>query len=105
LDFNKDLKIAWFHILNIYNEVLKEDDKWHFFYEGDFSIIRCQAKYRKKLEQYFKTNEIDFQCRGEWKNDHWAVEKYKDYFTNMFHYFSMLAIKMHEDERISGVCL
>jgi hypothetical protein len=98
LDFNKDLDAAWIHILAIYADILKDDDKWHFFYEGDFSIIRCQAKYQKKLEKYFKDNDIDFQCRGEWKGDHWAVEKYKEYFTNMFHYFSMLAIKMEENE-------
>jgi len=100
LDFNEDMEAAWIHILSIYKEILHSDDKWHFFYEGTYSIIRCQQKYQKKLERYLENNDIEFRCRGEWLGDHWAVCKYQDHFTRMFHDFSLLAIKMEEKDLI-----
>lgn len=97
-NFNEDFDTAWYHILTIYETVLKKDYEWHFFYEGHYNIIRCQNRYTKKLEKYFKENDIEFERKGVWKGDHWAVEKYREHFTRMFHDFSLLALKMAEGE-------
>ena len=96
LKFNKSMDKAWFHIRSIYYNILLKDDKWHFFYEGDFSIIRCQRKYKTKLEKYLNEYKIEYDFKGKWLDDHYMVVKYMEHFEPMFHAFSMLAIEMPE---------
>ena len=98
LDFNESMVSAWVHIKLIYYDILMDDDMWHFFYEGAFSIIRCQKKYKKKLEKYFASNNIDFKYEGEWTKDHRVVDKHRDCFVRMFHDFTILAITMSEGD-------
>jgi len=101
LDFNADMEQAWLHILEIYESILKKDKYWHFFYEGEYSIIRCSKKYQKKVEEYFKNNDIKYSFKGPWIDGSCIVELYKEAFISLFHEFSMLAVKLDESLLIS----
>jgi len=101
LDFNEDMEIAWMHILEIYNIILKNDDYWHFFYEGSYSTIRCSKKYKDKVENYLKDNDIDYKDIGAWIDGSSHVEHHKQRFIHIFHEYSMLAIELDEDNFVS----
>ena len=36
--------------------IFQYDKYWHFFYESDYSIIRCSKKYRKAIVKYLNDN-------------------------------------------------
>jgi hypothetical protein len=97
LKFNEDMLASWCHILDIYQRILYKDNYWHFFYEGDYSIIRCSKKYKKNVIKYLEHCEIEYKYMGTWNDGSKAVEEYKTRFTHLFHEFSMLAIEMKED--------
>jgi hypothetical protein len=87
---------AWLHILYIYENILKNDKYWHFFYECKYSIIRCSRKYKKKVKEYLEINNIKHEYNGPWIDGSYIVETYKEEFINLFHEFSMLAVKLDE---------
>jgi len=100
LDFNEDMDIAWYHILEIYGAILKNDKYWHFFYEGDYSLIRCSKKYRKAIVKYLNDNNIEYKYTDAWIDGSRYVEGHKQRFISLFHEYSMLAIELEEDDLV-----
>jgi len=98
LDFNKDMDVAWQHIQNIYFIYLMNDPYWHFFYEREYSIIRCSKRYRMSVKKYLDKNNIQYNYVDKWKDGSVHVERYKTEFISLFHCFSMLAIQMPEED-------
>ena len=101
LDFNEDMEAAWTRILELYNTILKNDDYWHFFYEGKYSIIRCSKKYKNNVEKHLNNNDIVYEYKGPWIDGSTYVEHHKQRFIHIFHEYSMLAIELDEDNFVS----
>lgn len=86
------------HIVNIYNRYLKDDPNWHFIYEGESTVLRCSYKYAKNVEKYLKDNYIERSSMGWWKEGTHVTTVYKDEFREIFHWSSVLAMKMAKNE-------
>ena len=97
LKFNEDMEAAWLHILEIYKTILQKDNYWHFFYEGDYSIIRCSRKYKNSIEKYLEYNDIEYRFKGEWNDGSLVVRIYNERFMHIFHEYSLLAIELKEE--------
>jgi hypothetical protein len=82
---------------DLYNKVLHKDDKWHFFYEGSYDELRFHSKFKRRVEKFLnKDSRVkNFIEKSEgWDDDHKIVEEYKNYFTEVFHQNSVMAIKL-----------
>ena len=79
--FNEDMDTAWRHLTQISNKVLRNDKRWHFFYENYYSIIRCSLRYQKLLRLYLIANSIDYIYRGPWVDGSKYVEAHKKSFS------------------------
>lgn len=98
LDFNEDLDKAWGKINALYNRILYKDPNWHFFWEDEYSIIRCSQEFEEKVTKFFKEFDIQYKFNGQWSDGSEMVRKYNKIFQPMFHCFSELAIKMDEPD-------
>jgi hypothetical protein len=96
--FNGDMGNAWFLIKELHRRVLKDDPEWHFFYEGNFSIIRCRNKFASRVEKFFEHSLIDYKYNGTWVDSSYAVRDYIDFFKPLFHLYSTLALKLNEGD-------
>lgn len=101
LDFNGDMKTAWCCILEIYKTILTKDAYWHFFYEGSYSIIRCNKKYYKNIKKYLEDNAIKYKYLGLWIDGSVSVEEHKQRFIPIFHEYSMLSMELEEENIVS----
>ena len=81
-----------------HNIILKKDDKWHFFYEPAFIIIRVSNEIEPAFDLLLRESveEISYEII-EWE-DHEVVAKYADYYINLFHLHSELVIKLANEE-------
>jgi hypothetical protein len=82
---------------DLYNKILHKDDKWHFFYEGIYDELRFHSKFRRRVDKFLdKDNRIkNYTQKAEgWVDNHKIVEEYKDYFTEIFHQNSLMAIEL-----------
>lgn len=74
-------KEQWEIVCTLYDNLLKDDPNWHFFYEPYFVIVRFSAENKSKIEKMlgdlFNGSTVWVDCS--------TVEKYKDYFTKLFH--------------------
>lgn len=95
-DFNEDLDKAWAKINALYDKVLHKDQNWHFFYEGEYSIIRCSQEFEEKVIEFFEEFDIQYEFNGLWIDGSSVVCKYRKIFQPMLHCFSELAISMDE---------
>lgn len=89
------------HLYKMYNEVLVDDDLWHFFREGDYTLIRCDelslGKLTKMLEDYgIMPGQINI--TDVWVDNIKATRKYQEAFTYIFHGFSVLAMQLYGAE-------
>jgi hypothetical protein len=90
---------------DLYNKILKKDDKWHFFYEGKFDELRFHSKFRRRVERFLdKDGRIRgyAQKDGGWEDDHDIVEEYKEYFTSVFHQNSLIAIQLSNRDELAS---
>jgi hypothetical protein len=90
--FNKSLKRAWSFIKDLYFDVLKKDENFHFFYEEIYTIVRFSYKYKVDFLNYLKQRKIVYSKPKRWIDSSTIVEKYKGEYTKLFHIFSMFAI-------------
>lgn len=80
-------------IRKIYEELLQDDDRWHFFYEeeqGD--IIRCSPEFRKSVENWLIKNYISFRMNKLWMESIPEVVNNPEYFADLFHLNSIYII-------------
>lgn len=97
--FNSEgMEAAFSHISTIYEEILRKDPLWHYFYEGDYSLIRCSKKYEKAVAKYLRENNITFKKPKEWKEGLYVTQKYQYIFKHIFHQTSVLALELFKNE-------
>jgi len=89
-------------LYKIYEHVLQNDDWWHFFREGDYTLIRC---LNKNVKQVSKLLEIEhgimpgqIKVTKPWIDNISTTRAYQEEFTYMFHAFSVLSMKLLEEE-------
>ena len=92
------LEEAFSHIMKLYDMYLKDDVRWHFIYEGNYTLIRCSYKYVPDLVKYFTRNEIRFRSPAWWTEGTHVTAIYKEIFTEIFHWTSVLAIEMAKNK-------
>ncbi len=82
----------------LYDDTLKYFDDWHFFYEGDYSLLRINDWSIPKVEMFLKERGIKYTRKGEWKEPWHITQKHQGLFQQMFHTFSVLCMLMTEKE-------
>jgi len=89
------------NLFTIYKEVLVDDDLWHFFREGDYTLIRCDEMSLGKITKILEDQGImpgQITITDEWIDNIEATRKYQEAFTYVFHGFSVLAMQLYEGE-------
>lgn len=97
-DFNEDLNYAGNIIKDLHYQILKNDPEWHMFYEGQYSIIRCQFRFYKKVIRFFKSRNIKYEYIGRWIDGSYVVRKYNKFFKPLFHMYSKLSLELDEED-------
>jgi len=100
---NCDEYQAWEIIKEIYNDILYEDENWHFFYENYYNIIRCSAKFYPKVIRRLQDLGIYYKENGEWIDGQRSTRKYQKVFQGLFHYFTLMALQEYDSDEISGI--
>lgn len=87
-------KRAWPLLRKLWRDVLHTDPRWHFFWEGSYSLIRCSASHTKRVDEFFAAQKIKVQWDGLWKDPNPLVHKYQSLYEGMFHGFSEMAVHL-----------
>lgn len=69
------------------------DSKWHFFWEGDYTLIRCQQTFVKRVTGYLRFHGFKVINLEEWVDNIEITEKYQSEFQQIFHAYSEIALK------------
>ena len=77
---------------------LRYDQYWHFFWEGDYTVVRCSLSFQENVSGFLKRNGVVYAMNGEWVDNIPITKKYQKQFMGMFHAFSELAMQMEDDE-------
>ena len=65
--FNDEgLRYAFACIVELYDQILHEDEQWHYFYEDHYSLIRCSYKFARKVEKWLDKNDISHRPMTGW---------------------------------------
>ena len=79
-------------------EIIGNKSKWHFFYEDLYDELRVEKEYLDTIENILEADDRVWKYYKEeegWVDSNFPVEKYKNYFTNIFHEHTKLAIQMY----------
>ena len=95
--FNKNMREA-FGILNrLYRSVLIIDPNWHFFYEGDYTILRCGEEYIDAVRFQLSHGGVSFKWAPEEWIEPWELTaEFQDCFGPIFHSLSVLIMELFE---------
>jgi len=77
----------------LWKEVLSEDNWWHFFYEGSYTVIRVTRKSRGKVSNFLKRKGVDCRYAGKWIDNIKTTRESQNEFLYIFHGYSELAMK------------
>jgi len=84
----------------VYKSVLSNDPRWHFFWEGDYTVIRCDPFYANTVDNYFSAFD-DFTViwkKDGYKENIWITKKYLEAYIPIFHGFSILALELDNED-------
>jgi hypothetical protein len=98
--FNKDEDLAWQVMIEIYEDVLKDDKNWHFFYENWYNIIRCSASFYPELIKKLDELNVYYVEHGEWVDEQPTTRKHQDIYQGLFHYFTLMSFTGYETDDI-----
>lgn len=93
-------------IKELYDNLLKDDYYWHFFYEDEFGdFLRVSKENSNLLEELLKAKGIEYKLECFWKEDIAAVVANQDYFGHIFHINSVLVMELsdHVDDIIKDL--
>jgi len=96
--FNEDPELVWGILKRLYKEVLYEDPFWHFFYEGEYSIVRCSGELTEKVCNFLDGHDIVYMEPNMWLDSSPTVRKFHAVFTTLFHSYSVLAMEYNDEE-------
>lgn len=85
---------AWKLIKYSIHPILKEDDRWHFFMEGSYFLIRCQEKFVEPILDLARNIKVGVIHEGEWEDPIRITQRYQDLFEPIFHNYSLLALRV-----------
>lgn len=92
--------VNWETLRALKKSVFAKDKYWHFFWEGDYTIVRCPSRRGPEVVRWFKNRGITCACEG-WYIDNIAItHKYQTEFAPMFHAFSELALKIEAKDLV-----
>lgn len=98
---NSDMELAAKFFKGVAQFVLHQDNYWHFFYEGEYSLIRCSEKYAPELEEFLKETHLPYINKGVWVDGSKYVEKYKKMFIPILHNYTLLGLTLDEKDLFS----
>lgn len=84
-------------IKKLYDEVLYKDNHWHFFFEGDFSVIRCMKKSVGKSSKILKKEGFEIEV-VDYNEDQEITQRFIEEFIGIFHGYSVIAIGKYDYE-------
>jgi hypothetical protein len=103
LDFNEDQQEI---LYRLWKRHLKKDPWWHFFYEGDYTLLRVSEIFLKKTGVFLQRKKVRFHFNGVWKDNIKTTKKYQEQFMYIFHGYSEIAMKtMGEGNSVVGPLL
>lgn len=86
-------------IKDLYNEILKNDAEWHFFYEDEFGdFLRVSERYSDRVEKFLRTAQIEYELNPVWIEELPAVNLDLEYFKALFHLNSVFSIIYSGDD-------
>lgn len=100
---NEDEEEAWALIKYIYHNILINDDNWHFFYENFYNIIRCSESFYPEVIKELDSFGVYYKEKGEWIDGSGTVQEHYTVFKNLFHNFSLLAVKEYDSSSIHKI--
>jgi len=90
-------------IKKLFKAVLISDPKWHFFWEGDYTVLRVSSDSVKPIIEILEKNIIEHKVKTPWVDNIPITAKYQDCFLDVFHSFSMLAFTMKVPDDVEDV--
>lgn len=100
--FNKDMRVAFSILHQVYENVLFFDPNWHFFYEGDYSFLRCGGDFADGVRTELVKQEVIFQWPPkEWKEPWELTATFQDCFGPIFHNLSVLVMELFRRKNLT----
>jgi len=87
---NRDV---WDDVHDVFNNILNEDNLWHYFYEETYLIIRCQEQFVDEVIGFLKGKDYHIIKVADWVDSSPVVNLHKDLFTQMFHVNTLFAMR------------
>lgn len=87
----------------LHRNILYHDKRWHFFWEGKYTVIRCDPQYLPVVKQLLEANDESFECIetiGGYQENIKTTDKYLEAFVSIFHGFSLLAVEIEDEDFI-----
>ena len=82
--------VNWDLLKQLKKDVLSNDKYWHFFWEGDYTLIRCPSRRVRKVVKWLESRDIECTVEGPYQDNIPITRKYGDEFVPMFHVFLSL---------------
>lgn len=101
---DKNPKLMVENLVDLYKEVLHEDEKWHFFVEGDFTVIRFSESFVNDIVKFLNGRGLnDWSTPKEWEESTNITQVFQyRIFLNMFHVISESVMMLLSDEKIKS---
>ena len=93
-EFNQDMREAFSILFEIYKNALVVDPNWHFFYEGDFTTLRCGEGFVNAVHFQLRKNGVKFKEPKEWVEPWELTRTFQDCFGPIFHDLSVLIMEL-----------
>jgi len=100
---NEDEENAWALIKYLHKHVLYNDDRWHFFYENFYNIIRCSESFYPEVIKELDAFGVYYKEKGEWIDGSKTVKKYQSIYEALFHNFTLMALQEYEYDEIHSI--
>lgn len=84
----------------LYRNSLNTDPLWHFFWEGDYTVIRCSPMIASEIDETLSHYD-DFTvvwAKNGYDENIKITAKYLPAFVQIFHGFSILAMEMENED-------
>lgn len=82
----------------LYQEILKNDPYWHFFWEGPDTYLRISPEFERPVIDFLENKEVKIDPVTDWEENIPITRAYQQIFQEMFHLFSVLSMEMGDDE-------
>jgi len=102
-NFDLDKEGNIFQLHQLYKDVLIADDWWHFFREGEYTLVRCASDIASEVVDYLvevlHMDRDDITVTQDWVDNIKPTRDNQTAFTYIFHGFSILAMTILEDDK------